>query len=72
MALQCIPVESSWDSNVPGTCIDTLAANTWPLVSHFVIDVLILVLPVVVVSQLRNLPTVQRRTVLLLFMFGIS
>ncbi|KAK2761668.1 hypothetical protein FQN54_001496 [Arachnomyces sp. PD_36] len=72
MVLQCVPVESSWNPEVPGSCIDTVAANTWPLVTHFVIDILILVLPVVVISQMRKLQRVQRRTILLLFMFGVS
>jgi hypothetical protein len=70
MAFQCDPYDSAWNKAIPGACVNTLAERTWPVASHFAIDVLILSLPVIQVYRLE-LPLLQRLSLLLLFMFGI-
>ncbi|KAH7310794.1 hypothetical protein B0I35DRAFT_439711 [Stachybotrys elegans] len=59
MAFQCTPVRKAWHPEVPGTCIDLIAFLWGNSVSNFVIDWLILGVPIGPVLKLQ-LPTSKK------------
>ncbi|KAL3708482.1 hypothetical protein TMatcc_006466 [Talaromyces marneffei ATCC 18224] len=49
----CIPPAKIWDSNVPGYCVNAIAAYYGPIGSSLGLDVLIIILPIPVLLKLR-------------------
>ncbi|KAM0267012.1 hypothetical protein ACHAPA_006400 [Fusarium lateritium] len=70
--LQCIPVEAFWDQSLRPTAVCAVDPSKYlfaSLLSHIVIDVFILTLPIMQIKKLQ-LPWVQKFGILLMFMFG--
>ncbi|KAJ6439220.1 retrovirus polyprotein [Purpureocillium lavendulum] len=68
----CIPVQAFWDTTIQGaTCVVNQSAYFFGTVlTHLIMDIAILILPIVQVSRLQ-LQRVQKFGVIALFMFGI-
>ena len=65
----CTPIESQWDSNVKGKCINLGAAILGLAISNIVTDVILLTLPMPLLWRL-NVSTSQRRLLVSLFLLG--
>ncbi|KAF2009550.1 hypothetical protein BU24DRAFT_312144, partial [Aaosphaeria arxii CBS 175.79] len=67
----CVPVHKFWDISVKGVCnIDDSKFFFGTVITHLLIDIAILILPVIEVRKLR-LPLSQRLAIISMFLFGI-
>lgn len=51
--LACIPIQSAWDSSIPGRCVSMEAASVGSSVTDILTDFILLVLPVPMVWNLQ-------------------
>lgn len=71
VSLQCIPLKHFWDKSIDGHCgINESKFFFGTVLTHFVMDIVILVLPVVEVGKLR-LRLGQKLAVIGLFLIGV-
>ncbi|KAK8012818.1 hypothetical protein PG991_010193 [Apiospora marii] len=68
----CIPVQAYWDKSIPGaTCfINDAKYIFWSTLAHFLIDVVIIVLPAIEIRKLQQFSTLQKIGTCALFGFG--
>ncbi|KAL4901153.1 hypothetical protein BDW74DRAFT_160449 [Aspergillus multicolor] len=66
---QCTPIARTWDSSIPGTCINLKGMFIGNAVPNIITDIAILSLPVRVVWKLQA-PLANRLSVIGLFMLG--
>ena len=70
VSLQCIPLKYFWDKSTDGRCgIDESQFFFGTVLTHFVMDIIILILPVVEVGKL-HLRLGQKLAVICLFLIG--
>ncbi|UPK97505.1 hypothetical protein LCI18_008440 [Fusarium solani-melongenae] len=70
VSLQCIPLKYFWDKSIDGRCgIDESQFFFGTVLTHFVMDIIILILPVVEVGKL-HLRLGQKLAVICLFLIG--
>ncbi|KAJ4152408.1 hypothetical protein NW754_004203 [Fusarium falciforme] len=70
VSLQCIPLKYFWDKSVDGRCgIDESQFFFGTVLTHFVMDIIILIMPVVEVGKL-HLRLGQKLAVICLFLIG--
>ncbi|KAF5007165.1 hypothetical protein FDECE_6475 [Fusarium decemcellulare] len=71
-SLQCFPIEYVWDDSIKdGYCvIDATKFFFGTVLTHVLIDIAILILPIVQIQKLQ-LPLLQKICIILMFMFGI-
>ncbi|KAI1050709.1 hypothetical protein LB507_009298 [Fusarium sp. FIESC RH6] len=70
--IQCLPVEAFWQLEMRPTAnclVETPKYVFGSIISHILIDVLAIILPVVQIKRLQ-LPLIQKFAVLLMFLFG--
>ncbi|KAF4990603.1 hypothetical protein FGRMN_8362 [Fusarium graminum] len=70
--IQCLPVKAFWELSIRPTAncsVETPKYVFGSIISHILIDVLMMVLPVIQIKRLQ-LPMIQKFGVLLMFMFG--
>ncbi|KAI1207229.1 uncharacterized protein F4807DRAFT_191686 [Annulohypoxylon truncatum] len=58
--LGCHPIAKTWQSNLPGHCINTIAANIAYGAGHMTSDLIIAILPIVMVWKLQ-FPTTKQK-----------
>lgn len=67
----CVPIQKFWNTDLAGVCnIDDSRFFFGTVLTHLIIDIVILALPVIEVQKLR-LPLSQRLGIMGMFMFGI-
>ncbi|KAJ8114869.1 hypothetical protein OPT61_g3353 [Boeremia exigua] len=70
LTFRCVPVSAIWDKTIPAVCnIDGNKFFLATITTHFILDVIILVLPMLPVFRLR-LPLQQRLAVVGFFLLG--
>lgn len=70
LTFRCVPTRAIWDKTIPAVCnIDSDKFFLATITTHFVLDVIILVLPIVPVCRLR-LPLQQKLAVIGFFVLG--
>lgn len=69
-ALFCIPLSKAWDPTVPGTCENTTAFSWANGVSNLCVDLYILALPAIPITQLQ-INSVQKQLLLGTFLTGL-
>ncbi|KAJ4379587.1 hypothetical protein N0V86_004768 [Didymella sp. IMI 355093] len=71
LTLRCVPTRALWDKSIPAVCnIDGDEFFLGTITTHFILDMIILVLPIVPVFRLR-LPLHQKLAVMGFFFLGI-
>lgn len=65
----CLPIESNWDPNVPGHCIDNVAFAIPPGVINVLIDAATVCLPIYEVSKLK-MARQQKYITIFIFVIG--
>ena len=65
----CTPVEKYWNTELPGTCIDTYYGFLGASIPNFVTDVLLLLLPLPVLWRL-HIPSRSKIGIILVFLCG--
>lgn len=70
LTFRCVPTRAIWDKTIPAVCnIDSDKFFLATITTHFILDVIILVLPIVPVCRLR-LPLQQKLAVIGFFLLG--
>ncbi|KAF1923834.1 uncharacterized protein M421DRAFT_404771 [Didymella exigua CBS 183.55] len=70
LAFRCVPTRAIWDKSIPATCkIDGDKFFLATITTHFMLDMIILVLPMVPVCRLR-MPLQQKLAVASFFLLG--
>lgn len=70
LTLRCVPTRAIWDKTIPAVCnIDGDKFFLATITTHFILDVIILVLPIFPLSRLR-LPLPQKLGVVGSFLLG--
>jgi hypothetical protein len=71
LTFRCVPARAVWDKAIPAVCnIDSNKFFLATITTHFILDMIILVLPIVPVFRLR-LPLHQKLAVVGFFLLGI-
>lgn len=72
LIFRCVPVQSIWDKTITGSVcnIDGGKFFLGTITTHFIMDIIILILPIVEVSRLR-LRLGQKLGIIALFILGI-
>ena len=53
LGLECIPIESIWDSDIKGNCIDLVAFSYFTNITNLVTDLWVFLLPLPIIFRLQ-------------------